>query len=59
MQCVIHPGSSKLQQVSKVQAAGVGMVNINFPIQKQAEKFQKSIKKRKMAGKKEMIAEGS
>jgi len=44
--------------VAKVQVAGVEMVDINYPIQNKAEKFQKSIK-RTMAGKKEIIEEGS
>jgi hypothetical protein len=44
---------------AKVQAAEVEMVDINFPIQNKAEKFQKSINKRTMAGKKELIEEGS
>jgi len=44
---------------AKVQAADVEMVDINFPIQNKAEKFQKSINKRTMAGKKEIIEEGS
>jgi len=43
----------------KVQAAEVEMVDINFPIQNKAKKFQKSINKRTMAGKKELIEEGS
>jgi len=42
-----------------VQSADVEMVDINFPIQNKAEKFQKSINKRTMAGKKEIIEEGS
>jgi len=33
-----------------VQAAEVEMVDINFPIQNKAEKFQKSSNKRTMAG---------
>jgi len=45
--------------VAKVQAAEVGMVDINFPIQNKAERFQKSINKRTIAGKKELIEEGS
>jgi hypothetical protein len=45
--------------MAKVQAAEVEMVDINFPIQNKAEKFQKSINKRTMAGKKELIEEGS
>jgi len=44
---------------AKVQAAEVEMVDINFPIQNKAEKFQKSINKRTMSGKKELIEEGS
>jgi len=40
---------------AKVQAADVEMVDINFPIQNKAEKFQKSVNKRTMAGKKELI----
>jgi len=44
---------------AKVQAAEVELVDINFPIQNKAEKFQKSINKRTMAGKKELIEEGS
>jgi len=44
---------------AKVQEAAVEMVDINFSIQKKAEKFQKSINKRTMAGKKEIIEEGS
>jgi len=44
---------------AKVQAAEMEMVDINFPIQNKAEKFQKSINKRTMAGKKELIEEGS
>jgi len=40
---------------AKVQAAKV-MVDINFPIQKKAKKFQKSINERRMAGK---IEEGT
>jgi len=44
---------------AKVQEAAVEMVDINFPIQNKAEKFQKSINKRTMAGKKEIIEEGS
>jgi hypothetical protein len=44
---------------AKVQVAEVEMVDINFPIQNKAEKFQKSINKRTMAGKKELIEEGS
>jgi hypothetical protein len=44
---------------AKVQAAEVEMVDISFPIQNKAEKFQKSINKRTMAGKKELIEEGS
>jgi len=36
---------------AKAQAAEVEMVDINFPIQNKAEKFQKSINKRTMAGK--------
>jgi len=44
---------------AKVQAAEVEMVEINFPIQNKAEKFQKSINKRTMASKKELIDEGS
>jgi len=42
-----------------VQVAEVEMVDINFPIQNKAEKFQKLINKRTMAGKKELIEEGS
>jgi len=45
--------------VAKVQVANVEMVDINFPIQNKAEKFQKSINKRTMASKKELIEEGS
>jgi len=45
--------------VEKVQVAEVQMLDINFPIQNKAEKFQKSINKRTMAGKKELIEEGS
>jgi len=45
--------------VAKVQAAEVEMVDINFPIQNKAKKFQKSINKRIMACKKELIEEGS
>jgi len=44
---------------AKVQAAEVEMVDINFPIQNKAEKFQKSINKRTMASKKELIEEDS
>jgi len=44
---------------AKVQAAEMEMVDINFPIQNKAEKFQKSINKKTMAGKKELIEEGS
>jgi len=44
---------------AKVQVAEVEMVDINFLIQNKAEKFQKSINKRTMAGKKELIEEGS
>jgi len=44
---------------AKVQEAKVEMVDIRFPIQNKAEKFQKSINKRTMAGKKELIEEGS
>jgi hypothetical protein len=44
---------------AKVQAEEVEMVDINFPIQNKAEKFQKSINKRTMASKKELIEEGS
>jgi len=44
---------------AKVQAAEVEMVDINFLIQNKAEKFQKSINKRTMAGKKELIEEGT
>jgi len=40
---------------AKVQAAEVEMVDINFPIQNKAKKFQKAINKRTMAGKKELI----
>jgi len=45
--------------VAKVQVAEVEMVDISFPIQNKAEKFQKSINKRTMASKKELIEEGS
>jgi len=45
--------------VTKVQVAEVEMVDINFPIQNKAEKFQKSSNKRTMAGKKELIKGGS
>jgi len=44
---------------AKVQVAEVEMVDINFLIQNKDEKFQKSINKRTMAGKKELIEEGS
>ena len=44
---------------AKVQAAEVELVDIAFPIQNKAEKFQKSINKRNIAGKKELIEEGS
>jgi len=44
---------------AKVQVEEVEMVDINFPIQNKAEKFQKSINKRTMASKKELIEEGS
>jgi len=42
-----------------VQAAEVEMVDLNFPIKNEAKKFQKSINKRTMAGKKELIKEDS
>jgi len=45
--------------MAKVQAAEEEMVDINFPIQNKAKNFQKSINKRTMAGKKELIEEGS
>jgi len=45
--------------VAKVQAVDVEMLDINYPIQNKAEKFQNSINKRTMAGKKEIIEEGS
>jgi len=44
---------------AKVQAAEVEMVDISYPIQNKAEKFQKSINKRTINGKKELIEEGS
>jgi len=55
------PGVKQLATglAAKVQAAELEMVDINFPIQNKAEKFQKSINKRTMASKKELIEEGS
>jgi len=44
---------------AKSQSADVELVDISFLIQNKAEKFQQSINKRMMAGKRELIEEGS